>query len=170
MCSATDWIRFLRPDGSVLHEQRHRALFSSWNTIYRSLLELLDPGCYLLGREVTGLSQPGDSSWSRWRTVKRRSRPAGVRRRREFAGPGAFAAGRQAVLLGYVAWRGTLPEQALPEASRRRLGDLLTYQVRKDSHILVYPIPGLSGALTAGDRLVNFVWYVNVAEGEELRS
>jgi 2,6-dihydroxypyridine 3-monooxygenase len=26
----------------------------------------------------------------------------------------------------------------------------------------------LGGALTAGDRLINFVWYVNVAEGEEL--
>ena len=69
---------------------------------------------------------------------------------------------------GYVAWRGTLPEQALPDATRRRFGDAITYQVLKDSHILVYPIPGPGGALTAGDRLVNFVWYVNVAEGAEL--
>jgi 2,6-dihydroxypyridine 3-monooxygenase len=69
---------------------------------------------------------------------------------------------------GYVAWRGTLPEQALPAATRRRLGDALTYQVLKDSHVLVYPIPGPGGALTVGDRLVNFVWYVNVAEGNEL--
>jgi len=67
-----------------------------------------------------------------------------------------------------VAWRGTLPEQALSDATRRLLGDALTYQVLKDSHILVYPIPGPGGALTAGDRLVNFVWYVNVAEGQEL--
>ena len=61
VCSSTGWIRFLRPDGSVRHEQRHRYLFSSWNTIYRSLLELFDPGRYLLGREVTGFSQAGDS-------------------------------------------------------------------------------------------------------------
>src|SRR5215468_1535681 len=47
----------LRADGSVRHEQRHRYLFSSWNTIYRSLLELFDPGRYLLGHEVTGFSQ-----------------------------------------------------------------------------------------------------------------
>ena len=60
MCSSTDWIRFLRADGSVRHEQRHRYLFSSWNTIYRSLLELFDPGRYLLGHEVTGFSQAGD--------------------------------------------------------------------------------------------------------------
>jgi hypothetical protein len=24
VCSSTNWIRFLRPDGSILHEQRHR--------------------------------------------------------------------------------------------------------------------------------------------------
>jgi 2,6-dihydroxypyridine 3-monooxygenase len=67
---------------------------------------------------------------------------------------------------GYVAWRGTLPEQALPAATRELLGDAITYQVLPDSHILVYPIPG--PGLTAGERLVNFVWYVNVAAGEEL--
>ena len=70
---------------------------------------------------------------------------------------------------GYVAWRGTLPERALPDATRRRLGDALTYQVLKDSHVIVYPIPGPGGALTEGDRLVNFVWYVNVAGGQELQ-
>ncbi len=69
---------------------------------------------------------------------------------------------------GYVAWRGTLPEQALPAATRELFGDAITYQVLPDSHILVYPIPGPGGALTAGDRLVNFVWYVNVAAGGEL--
>jgi 2,6-dihydroxypyridine 3-monooxygenase len=69
---------------------------------------------------------------------------------------------------GYVAWRGTLPEQALTAATRERFGDAITYQVLTDSHILVYPIPGLDGALTPGERLVNFVWYVNVAEGGEL--
>ncbi len=61
VCSSTDWIRFLRPDGSILHEQRHRYLFSSWNTIYQSLLDLFDPGRYLLGREVTAFGQSGDS-------------------------------------------------------------------------------------------------------------
>ncbi len=51
--AATDWIRFLNRDGTIGHEQRHRYLFSSWNTIYRSLLGLFDAGRYLLGTEVT---------------------------------------------------------------------------------------------------------------------
>ena len=169
VCSATDWIRFLRPDGSVRHEQRHRYLFSSWNTIYTSLLGLFDPGRYLLGREVTGFSQAGDG------VRVTLADGTGADADLLVCADGVSSLARARLLpqvrpsySGYVAWRGTLPEQALPDATRRRFGDAITYQVLKDSHILVYPIPGPGGALTAGDRLVNFVWYVNVAEGAEL--
>src|SRR5579859_6861587 len=61
VCSSTGWIRFVRADGSTEHERPHRYLFSSWNTIYRSLLELFDPDRYLLGAEVAGFDQDGDS-------------------------------------------------------------------------------------------------------------
>jgi 2,6-dihydroxypyridine 3-monooxygenase len=169
VCSSTGWIRFLRADGSVQHEQRHRYLFSSWNTIYRSLLELLDPGRYLLGREVAGFSQDADSV--RVTLAGGRSAEAGLL----VCADGVSSLARARLLpgvrpsySGYVAWRGTVPERALTAAARELFGDAITYQVLKDSHILVYPIPGLDGALTAGERLVNFVWYVNVAEGEEL--
>src|ERR1700684_1684424 len=60
ICSCTDWIRFVRGDGSVQHEQRHRYRFSSWTTIYRSLLALLDRDRYFLGSEVTSFSLAGD--------------------------------------------------------------------------------------------------------------
>jgi len=169
VCSSTGWIRFLRADGSVQHEQRHRYLFSSWNTIYRSLLELLDPGRYRLGREVTGFSQDADSV--RVTLAGGQSAEAGLL----VCADGVSSLARARLLpgvrpsySGYVAWRGTVPERALTAAARELFGDAITYQVLKDSHILVYPIPGPDGALTVGERLVNFVWYVNVAEGEEL--
>ena len=57
VCSSTGWIRFLNRDGSIQHEQRHRYRFSSWNTIYRSLLSLLEAGRYELGTEVTGFAE-----------------------------------------------------------------------------------------------------------------
>jgi 2,6-dihydroxypyridine 3-monooxygenase len=185
VCSSTNWIRFLRADGSVRHEQRHRYLFSSWNTIYRSLLGLFDPDRYLLGREVTGFSQAADSV--------RVTLDGGQEAKADMlvCADGVSSPARARLLpevrpsyAGYVAWRGTLPEQALTAATRERFGDAITYQVLKDSHILVYPIPGpgglggdqgfvppegsRDGALTPGERLVNFVWYVNVAEGEAL--
>ncbi|MGH3172374.1 MAG: FAD-dependent monooxygenase, partial [Streptosporangiaceae bacterium] len=169
VCSSTNWIRFLGADGSVRHEQRHRYLFSSWNTIYRSLLGMFGPGRYRLGHEVTGFSQSADSV--------RVTLAGGQEAEADLlvCADGVSSLARARLLpevrpsyAGYVAWRGTLPEQALTAATRERFGDAITYQVLKDSHILVYPIPGLDGALRAGERLVNFVWYVNVAEGGEL--
>ena len=67
-----------------------------------------------------------------------------------------------------MAWRATVPERDLSAGTRARLGDALTYQVLPGSHILVYPIPALDGSLSEGDRLINAVWYVNVAEGAPL--
>jgi 2,6-dihydroxypyridine 3-monooxygenase len=169
VCSSTNWIRFLRPDGGVRHQERHRYLFSSWNTIYRSLLGLFDADRYLLGREVAAFRPAGD------RVRITLADGSGAEADLLVCADGVSSLARSKLLpdvspayAGYVAWRGTLPEQALPAATRRLFGDAITYQVIKDSHVLVYPIPGPGGALTAGDRLVNFVWYVNVTEGEEL--
>jgi 2,6-dihydroxypyridine 3-monooxygenase len=69
---------------------------------------------------------------------------------------------------GYVAWRGTIPESSLSPESFAVLSDAITYQLLTDSHILVYPIPGPGDELDPGKRFVNFVWYRNVASGEEL--
>ncbi|MGH3193161.1 MAG: FAD-dependent monooxygenase, partial [Streptosporangiaceae bacterium] len=169
VCSSTGWIRFLRPDGDIEHEQRHRYLFSSWNTIYSSLLAEFGPGCYLLDREVTGFGQDRGQ-------VSVTLADGGADEAELLVCADGVSSLARAVLLpgvlpsysGYVAWRGTLPERELPAATRARLGDAITYQVMPGSHILVYPIPGPHGELTEGDRLVNFVWYINVAEGEAL--
>ncbi len=69
---------------------------------------------------------------------------------------------------GYVAWRGTVGEDELDPGTLARLSDSITYQVPPHSHVLVYPIPGPSGSLTVGERLMNFVWYRN-ATGRGLR-
>ena len=64
-----------------------------------------------------------------------------------------------------------MPESELDAGDvRPRCRDAITYQVLPDrgsgsSHVLVYPIPGPDGALEPGARLMNFVWYRNVASG-----
>jgi 2,6-dihydroxypyridine 3-monooxygenase len=169
VCSSTEWIRFLNRDGSVRHEQRHRYLFSSWNTIYRSLLGLFDADRYLLGTEVTDFRQDGD-------TVAVRI-ASGARAEADLLvcadgvgslGRALLAPGAGRSYSGYVAWRGTVPERDLSAGTRALLGSAITYQVLPDSHILVYPIPALDGSLSEGNRLINTVWYVNVAEGAPL--
>jgi 2,6-dihydroxypyridine 3-monooxygenase len=169
VCSSTGWIRFLRADGRVQYEQRHRYRFSSWNTIYRSLLPLLPAGRYLLGHEVVAFGQDGGGV-----TV---TLADGAQARADLlvCADGVSSAARARLVpgvapsyAGYVAWRGTVPERSLSPATRMALDDALIYQVLAGSHILVYPIPALDGSLAPGDRLINVVWYVNVAAGQDL--
>jgi 2,6-dihydroxypyridine 3-monooxygenase len=169
VCSSTGWIRFLRADGSTEHEQRHRYLFSSWNTIYRSLLPLFDADRYLLGREVVSFDLDGGGAGVTLADGSLTHADLLV------CADGVGSAARAALIpgvapeyAGYVAWRGTLPERDAPPAVRGALDDAITYQVLDGSHILVYPIPALDGSLAPGDRLINVVWYVNVAPGPEL--
>jgi 2,6-dihydroxypyridine 3-monooxygenase len=169
VCSSTGWIRFLRADGSTEHEQRHRYRFSSWNTIYRSLLSLFDADRYLLGREVVTFGQDDDGVGV---TLADGSR---IRTDLLVCADGVGSTARARLIpavapeyAGYVAWRGTLPERDASPATRTALDDAITYQVLDGSHILVYPIPALDGSLLPGDRLINIVWYVNVAAGPEL--
>jgi 2,6-dihydroxypyridine 3-monooxygenase len=169
VCSSTGWIRFLRRDGSVQHEQRHHYRFSSWNTIYRALLPLFDPERYLLGHEVVTFEQDtGGVSVTL---------ADGLRARSDLlvCADGVSSVARARLLpdvapsyAGYVAWRGTLPERNLSPATREAIDDAIIYQVLADSHVLVYPIPALDGSLAEGDRLINMVWYVNVAAGAAL--
>jgi 2,6-dihydroxypyridine 3-monooxygenase len=169
VCSSTEWIRFLNRDGSVRHEQRHRYLFSSWNTIYRSLLGLFDADRYLLGAEVTDFRQDGETVAVTLASGSQAEADLLV------CADGVGSLGRARLApsagrsySGYVAWRGTVPERDLSPGTRALLGSAITYQVLPDSHILVYPIPALDGSLSEGNRLVNTVWYVNVAEGAPL--
>ncbi len=169
ICSATEWIRFLRADGSIQHEQRHRYRLSSWNTIYRSLLALFDRDRYLLGSEVVSFEPAGDTV--RVTLADGSGAEAGLLVCADGISSLARAKLMPAVApsyAGYVAWRGTLPEGDLSPAARKTFGDALTYQVLDRSHILVYPIPGLDGSLRPGDRLINIVWYVNVPAGAAL--
>lgn len=66
---------------------------------------------------------------------------------------------------GYVAWRGTVKEKDLSEETRNSLSEKFTFFHAPHIQMLTYPIPGASGTLKHGERLMNYVWYVNYPEG-----
>jgi 2,6-dihydroxypyridine 3-monooxygenase len=168
----TRHIRYLGRDGALLHDAEHHYRFSSWNTVYRSLLAHLrriDAGAYQLGSELLSVEQTADAVIGTYGDGSTRSTDlligadgigSTVRRHLHPDVAPQYA--------GYVAWRGTCPETALDPETRSALSDAITYHVGTRSHILAYPIPALDGAVGRGDRLMNFVWYRNYAPGADL--
>ncbi len=163
--TSTEWIRFVRRDGTVDREVEHRYRFSAWNTIYRALLDAFDPRRYHLGAEVTSFEQAGERVTVRFADGSDTTCDLLV------CADGITSAARAWLLpgvapgySGYVAWRATVPEAKLGRETGEALHDALTYQVLDGSHVLVYPIPGPDGEVERGRRLINMVWYRNVEE------
>jgi 2,6-dihydroxypyridine 3-monooxygenase len=169
MSVATDHIRYLSRDGKVAYDEPHRYRFSSWNTVYRKLLERIGWERYALGHEVTGsiatdegvrVDIAGEPSVEVDLLVCADGVGSQFRRRLLPAVRPEYA--------GYVAWRGTVAERDVAPDIAALFGDAITYYVYANSHILVYPIPGRDGSLAVGQRLLNFVWYRNYLEGDDL--
>lgn len=163
----TSWIRTLRRDGSVLHEARHHYEFSSWNTVYREMLRRFDADRYRLDHEMVSID-PAVPQVRFANGLEIEPQLAvcadGVRSTARTT----LLAGAAPAYAGYVAWRGVVPETELTDATRTALDDAITYYVYANSHILVYPIPGLDGSVEPGHRLVNIVWYRNYQAGDDV--
>ncbi|KAI9716031.1 MAG: hypothetical protein M1828_000498 [Chrysothrix sp. TS-e1954] len=70
---------------------------------------------------------------------------------------------------GYLAWRGTTSEAALSPRCYDAFVEKFTFYHSQGLQVLAYLIPGKCGTRTAGERLLNWVWYCNYeAESEEL--
>ena len=164
---STGHIRYLGRDGTIVHDDAHRYLFSSWNTVYREMLRCFGRQKYLLAHELVDIQlEPLTLGFSTGEVIH--------------PDLAVFADGvsstARATLLpeisphyaGYVAWRGVVPEAELSAATRAVLDDAITYYVYANSHVLVYPIPGRDGSVVPGERLINVVWYRNYLAGDDL--
>lgn len=164
-------LRYLAPDGSVVHEEPSSYRFTAWNTLYRNLLAGIDER-HRLGHALCGIDADRDGP------VELRFENGAVDHadlvvaadgfdstvRRLLFGP------VDAVYSGYVGWRGLVVESDLTKATFDLLADAITYCVIPSSHIVVYPIPNVDGSVRPGERLINYVWYRNVAAGADLEA
>ena len=169
ICAATRLDPVPPPDGRPVRERGHRYRFSSWNTVYRALLAG-SAGSATGSAARSSPSRPdGDRgatcAWtaagatgrtcSSAPTASNSTARAGARcptRRPAYAGIRRLARHRS----------GGRPRARRPS---RALQDAITYQVLPDSPHPRLPHPRADGAVQAGRRLINFVWYRNVAAG-----
>lgn len=166
----TAHIRYLDRRGNVIYDGAQKYRFSSWNTVYRQLLARFDARRYHLGCELTGWRDDGQAVEAQFAGGKPSQRADLM-----ICADGVGSASRARLLpeakpvySGYVAWRGMVPEMVVDAKVRAAFDDAITYYVLANSHILVYPIPGVDGSVKPGERLLNFVWYRNYLAGGDL--
>jgi 2,6-dihydroxypyridine 3-monooxygenase len=167
--TGSSYLRYFGAGNELVHEEPTSWRFTSWTTLYRTLLGDFGTAGYHLGEFAVGVDQDSDGVEVRFLSGRRERADLVV-----FA-DGISSTGRRRLLpdlrprySGYVGWRGTVPETGVSEETSALLDDALSYTVAERSHICMYPIPGPAGELTRGDRLLNYVWYRNVPEGPEL--
>lgn len=167
--TVTRAIRYLDRSGGVDFERAHTYYFSSWNDVYRHLLAEFGRERYLLGKEALSHWEDADSVKISFRDGTE------VEAELLVCADGIGSAFRKALVprverqyAGYVAWRGMIPESSIDPEVASQLGDAITYGIFANSHILIYPIPGLDGSVDVGTRLLNFVWYRNYAAGGDV--
>lgn len=163
--------QYLARDGSIVHAENSSQLMTSWDTIYHQLREVFPDEQYHHGFRLRDLWQDEAEAKAFFTNGHETMCDLLV------CCDGAGSTSRRLLLpdvkpqyAGYVAWRGLVDESALPAEAAQVFAEKFTFFQMPHSHILCYLIPGQGGELEAGKRRFNWVWYWNVAQGEDLRA
>ncbi|BBY14739.1 FAD binding domain-containing protein [Mycolicibacterium litorale] len=167
--TSTRRVQYLDARNAVVHTEPLAWTFTSWGTFHRALLADLGAEHYHLGECATDFDEDADGVEVRFASGRRDRADlavfadgiGSVNRRR-------FCPSADLEYAGYVGWRGTVPESRLSAETFDLLHDAITYSFAPHTHLVAYPIPAPGGGLAVGRRLMNFVWYRNVAQGDEL--
>jgi 2-polyprenyl-6-methoxyphenol hydroxylase-like FAD-dependent oxidoreductase len=152
--------RTLGRDGHVLARQSCPQTLTSWDRVFRMLLEQFPAGRYHLGRELRGIDE-------RERGVVAQFADGSAAEGDLLVGADGFRSSVRALVLpevrpryaGYVCWRGLVEEAALSPASHADLFDAMVFGLPPGEQFISYPIAGPDNDLRAGHRRCNFVWY-----------
>lgn len=167
--TSTHFVQYLGADNTVVHREEAPWSYTSWGTFYRALLTDFGTEHYHLGEYAAGFDQDADGVEVRF-TSGRVERADLVVFADGITSPSRRRISPESQLeySGYVGWRGTVPERDVTAETFELLRDSISYSFGPHTHINVYPIPSPDGGLSEGTRLLNYVWYRNVAEGHAL--
>jgi 2,6-dihydroxypyridine 3-monooxygenase len=163
--------QYLGCHGDVEFQRPMLLRSSAYGTVYAAMLHSMDPSAYHLGEQCIGLDQHECGVSVQFASGRTETGDLVV-----FA-DGINSTGRQLLFgdieptyAGYVAWRGAIDERDLPDACLALFDQTITYHMLPDSHVIVYPIPNLTGEVEPGERIMNWLWYRNITSDDELES
>ncbi|WP_248732768.1 FAD binding domain-containing protein [Pseudomonas sp. MWU13-2517] len=150
-----------RPDGSIRSHSHMPQVQTSWSLIYTTLRDAFGPEHYHRGQTLANIDQtkPGlvsavfDSGHAAQAQLLIGA-DGGSSTVRRLLWPDS-----QPTYAGYVAWRGLVPEHAVPAGVREEMFGTFSFANHQGSHILGYLVPGADNDLRPGHRLYNWVWY-----------
>lgn len=162
-------LHYLDAVGGIAHERAVAYRFSSYNALYRGLLDAFDPARYRLNTAIEHFAQDDRG------VMVRLSGGAEQRCDLLVCADGVRSTARkilspeaQASYVGYVAWRGTVSPADLSPRVRALFLDTITYRLMPNSHLLTYPIPVADSVASGDSSRLNWLWYRNIAEGPAL--
>jgi 2,6-dihydroxypyridine 3-monooxygenase len=155
-------LRFVEREAGIVAERQCHLRFASYGAIYRQLLASFPPDCYHLGRVAVAVRESLEGAVVELADGSHHAGDVvvcadGIRStcRRQLAPA-------EPVYAGYVAWRGVAAESELSAGAAAVLSGAITYTILPRGHLLTYPIASPRGL----DR--NWVWYLNVEQGNQL--
>jgi 2-polyprenyl-6-methoxyphenol hydroxylase-like FAD-dependent oxidoreductase len=170
LTTTTSRRQFLRRDGSVAQERSERMAFTGWDVLYRRLKDEFPSEHYHTGHRTVGVDRGEEGAALEF------DDGSTVQADLVVAAEGGRSVTRQRLLpdadaepAGYVAWRGVVPEDNLPESVCEQFDDTFTFYEGTDELILGYFIPSPEGETAPGERRLNWVWYDDVGGESERR-
>lgn len=173
----------MNKDGEVVHKEDMRQNMTSWDLVYHMLRANVDgvksEYCevpkedanesrvkHLHGHKVTGLEEREDKVVVKYDI---QDGPSGEMEADLVIGADGPSSTIRSVLTpgverkyaGYVALRGTVPENDVTPKTCEAFSERFTFFHTKGIQVLAYLIPGKNGTLKPGERLINFVYYTN---------
>ncbi len=157
----------LARDGSIAHREPRPQMQISWDKLYATMAELVPASSYLPGHKVQSVSQTAGAASLHFQTGEREDADlvigadgvgSGVR-------PVVTGVPSPSLYAGYVAFRGLVPERALPAFAAETLLERFAFFMMPRSHILGYLVAGPGGEIAPGARRYNWVWYRPIAAG-----
>jgi 2-polyprenyl-6-methoxyphenol hydroxylase-like FAD-dependent oxidoreductase len=169
ICVVSRERQYLNKHGGVDSSGQITQFMTSWGALFSSLRRGFPDDDYFMGYKLVNFNAGEHQVAARFANGCEEIGSLLV------GGDGAWSTVRQQLLpqvspeyAGYVAWRGVIAESALPAALLATFLHKFTFYQMPSSHILCYAIPGAEGSIAAGRMRLNWVWYWNYRETDEL--
>jgi 2-polyprenyl-6-methoxyphenol hydroxylase-like FAD-dependent oxidoreductase len=133
----------------------------SWDLLYDGFRQLMPPTRYLTGATVSEVRPQTEGAHIALEDGRRFDVDLliGADGQASIVREAVNGDGARPTYAGYAAWRGLVPESAMPPDAARTLFGRMAFHMGHGSHALGYLVPGADGQTAVGERRYNWVWY-----------